>query len=157
MDSPEDITSTGTFAYPTGYQTTLQPDPPAGGDLGGNPALWDVMFKVTVDVKNTGSVAGKDTVMVFLQHPSDSTWDIPIIQLRAFEKTVTLNPGNSETVTLEITRKDLSVWDVVSQNWIIPVSGSKPFLFWVGDSSAGLTLACESLSLSCTSGRTSPV
>jgi hypothetical protein len=39
LDDPASITATGTFDYPTGYQTTLQPDPPAGGGQGGNPAL----------------------------------------------------------------------------------------------------------------------
>jgi beta-glucosidase len=157
LDLPALISSTGQFDYPTGYQTTPQPDPPAGGGQGGNPALWDVMFRLSVTVTNSGSVAGKDVVMVFVQYPSDNPWDTPVIQLRAFEKTDTLGAGDSEVVTLEITRKDLSIWDVVSQNWVIPVSSTAPFLFWIGDSSANLTLACESLSGTCTDGRVPPV
>jgi hypothetical protein len=157
LDDPESITASNAFTYPNGYQTTAQPDPPAGGDQGGNPALWDVMFKISVTVTNTGTVAGKDVVMVFVQYPSDNPWDTPTIQLRAFEKTDTLAEGASEVVTLQITRKDLSIWDVVSRNWIIPVSNTAPFLFWIGDSSANLTLACESLSGSCSDGHASPV
>ena len=157
LDSPADISSSGQFDYPTGYQTIPQPDPPAGGDQGGNPALWDVMFTISVKVTNTGKVAGKDVAMVFVEYPSDNPWDTPIIQLRAFEKTNTLAPGESEVLTLEITRKDLSIWDVVSQNWIIPVSSTAPFLFWIGDSSANLTLACDSLKRTCTDGRVPPV
>ena len=157
LDNPQSISSSKKFSYPTGYQTTPQPDPPAGGAEGGNPALWDVMFSITVNLTNTGTVAGKDVVMVFVQYPSDNPWDTPIIQLRAFEKTATLAAGENEVVTLDITRKDLSIWDVVSQNWIIPVSSAQPFLFWIGDSSANLTLACESLSRSCTDGRKPPV
>lgn len=157
LDNPSSITSTTAFTYPTGYQTTPQPDPPAGGTQGGNPALWDVMFSFAVDVTNTGSVAGKSVAMLFVQYPSDSAWDTPIIQLRAFEKTNTLAPGASQTLTLTVTRKDLSVWDVVSQNWIIPISTTKPFLFWIGESSANLTLACDSLTKACTSGRAVPV
>ncbi len=157
LDNPSSITADGSFDYPTGYSTTPQPDPVAGGDQGGNPALWDIMFEISVTVTNTGSVAGKDVVMVFVQYPSDSAWDTPIIQLRAFEKTDTLAAQGTQTVTLSITRKDLSIWDVVTQNWIIPVSSSKPFLFWIGDSSAGLTYACDSLTKACTSGRSSPV
>lgn len=95
--------------------------------------------------------------MVFAQYPSDNPWDTPIIQLRAFEKTATLAPSESETLTLEISRKDISIWDVVRQNWVIPVSATEPFLFWIGNSSAGLTLACESLSGSCGDGRSPPV
>lgn len=157
LDDPEAISLTGTFTYPAGYTTTPQPDPPAGGSQGGNAALWDIMFSLSVNTTNTGSVAGKDVVMIFVQYPSDNPWDTPIIQLRAFEKTDTLAPGAIETVSLEITRKDLSIWDVVSQNWVIPVSGTEPFVFWIGNSSANLTLACESLSGSCSAGRTAPV
>ena len=157
LDNPESISASKAFVYPTGYTTTPKPDPPAGGGEGGNPALWDVMYTLSVNVTNTGSVAGKDVVMVFVQYPSDSAWDTPIIQLRAFEKTDTLAKGASETVTLSITRKDLSIWDVVSQNWVIPVSSSQPFVFWVGESTANMTLACESLSGVCSAGRASPV
>jgi beta-glucosidase len=157
LDFPALVSSTGQFDYPTGYQTTSQPDPPAGGDQGGNPALWDVMFTITVKVTNTGKMAGKDVAMVFVQYPSNNSWDTPIIQLRAFEKTDTLAPGQSEVLTLEITRKDLSIWDVVFQNWIIPVSSTAPFVFWIGNSSANLTLACDSLSRICTDGRVPPV
>ena len=47
VDNPEAVT-VGKFTYPVGYQTTPQPDPVAGGDEGGNPALWDVMFNLAV-------------------------------------------------------------------------------------------------------------
>jgi beta-glucosidase len=157
VDNPGSISSTGKFAYPTGYSTTPKPDPPAGGDEGGNPALWDIMFTLSVTVNNTGSVAGKEVAMLFLQHPSDSPYDTPIIQLRNFEKTETLEAGASQVLTMDVTRRDLSVWDVVKQNWVIPVSSSKPFTFWVGNSSGNLTIACESLSGVCSSGRNKPV
>jgi len=157
LDNPQAISASGKFTYPTGYQTTPQPDPPAGGDQGGNPALWDVMFTISVHVTNIGTVAGKEVLQLYVQHPTDSKWDTPIIQLRAFEKTATLAVGGSETVILELTRRDLSIWDVVSQNWIVPVSSSIPFLFWIGNSSGNLTLACESLSGTCSDGRKSPV
>jgi len=156
VDNPQSISSSGTYKYPTGYTTTPKPDPPAGGDEGGNPALWDIMFRISTTVTNTGRAAGKEVVMVYVQYPSDNPWDTPVIQLRAFEKTAILAPGGSEVVTLEITRKDISIWDVVRQNWVIPVSQSQPFLFWIGNSSANLTLACASLSGSCSGGRTPP-
>ncbi|TVY23642.1 putative beta-glucosidase F [Lachnellula hyalina] len=152
LDDPASISSSTPFTYPTGYQTTPQPDPPSGATKAAIP-LSGTSFTVT----NTGSVAGKDTVMLFLQHPSDSPYDTPIIQLRDFEKTDTLAPNGSETLTLSVKRRDLSVWDTVLQNWVVPVSESEPFVFWVGNSSANLTLACESLSGACSSGRTPPV
>lgn len=157
LDSPQTITSSKEFTYPDGYTTTPQPDPPAGGGEGGNPALWDIMFTIWVNVTNTGSVPGKEVVMVFVQYPANNAWDTPIIQLRAFEKTETLAPGDSQVVELDITRKDVSIWDVVIQNWVIPLSGTQPFLFWVGNSSASLTLACENLTENCNDERSPPV
>lgn len=95
--------------------------------------------------------------MLFIQHPGDSSYDTPIIQLRDFEKTETLGPGASQTLELAVTRKDMSVWDVVSQNWVIPLSDEgKSFVFWVGSGSANLTVACYS-SGSCETGLPSPV
>ncbi len=157
LDNPESITATGKFPYPTGYTTTPQPDPPAGGSQGGKPALWDTMYTFFINITNTGSCPGKEVVMLFVQYPSDSPWDTPIIQLRAFEKTDTLAVGESEVVALAVTRKDLSVWDVVTQNWIIPVSASESFLFWIGEGTGNLSLACESLTGVCSGGRVSPV
>lgn len=115
------------------------------------------MYTFSIKVTNTGTVAGKSVAMLFVQYPSDSTYDTPIIQLRAFDKTATLTAGASQTLSLSITRKDLSVWDVVSQNWVLPFSATKPFLFWVGESSANLTLACDGLTKACTGGRAVPV
>jgi beta-glucosidase len=157
LSDPSSVSASGTFAYPTGYSNVTKPDPPAGGTQGGNPALWDTMYTFSVKVTNTGAVTGKQVVMLFVQYPSDSAWDTPIIQLRDFEKTDDLAKGASQTIELSVTRKDLSVWDVVQQNWVIPVSKTEPFLFWIGSSSGNLTLACESLSGSCSAGRTSPV
>ncbi|KAM3068675.1 hypothetical protein ACMFMG_010856 [Clarireedia jacksonii] len=156
LDNPQSITP-ASFVYPTGYTNVSKPDPPAGGSQGGNPALFDTMFTLSVTVTNTGLVAGKSVAMLYVQYPSDSTYDTPVIQLRDFAKTDTLAPGGKQTVTLTLTRKDLSVWDTVKQNWVLPVSASKPYLFWVGDSSGGLSLACESISGTCSSGRTAPV
>jgi beta-glucosidase len=156
VDNAEDITATGTFKYPTGYQTTLQPDPVAGGGLGGNPALWDVMYHISVTVTNTGTVAGKAVAMVFVQFPASSAWDTPIIQLRAFEKTETLAAGQTQVVTFDITRKDLSIWDVVSQNWVIP-SLTDGFTFWIGESSQGLSVSCDGAKKTCGVGKVAPV
>ncbi|KAI9729159.1 MAG: hypothetical protein M1834_007066 [Cirrosporium novae-zelandiae] len=154
LDNPENITASSDFDYPTGYSTTPHAIPIAGGSQGGNPALWDIMFNVTVTVINTGNYTGKAVVQLYAQ-ALNTTVEMPTIQLRAFEKTRELNPGSSQSVVLSLTRKDLSYWDVVRQNWIIP---TKSWKFWIGDSSANLTLVCGSASASvCTDGNASPV
>jgi beta-glucosidase len=42
----------------------------------------------------------------------------PPRQLRGFEK-VSIDAGGSTSVNLDLLRKDLSYWDVVSQNWVV--------------------------------------
>ena len=70
-----------------------------------NFASGDVL-KVTVDVTNTGEVAGKESVLLFSSDLyASSTPDVK--RLRAFEK-VELMPGETKTVELELTAKDLA-------------------------------------------------
>jgi beta-glucosidase len=113
IDNPSTIT-TGRYPYPTGYTTVEKPAPAAGGVQGGNPALWDVIYTATVTVKNTGKVKGKAVPQLYLEFPSGIKYETPIRQLRGFKK-VELAPRASAKVTFELTRKDLSVWDVVLQ------------------------------------------
>ena len=57
-------------------------------------------------------------------------------------------PGESATLNLRVTRRDLSVWDVVSQNWVVPdVDGD--YGVWVGESSDRLGVKCSSAQGSC--------
>ena len=49
---------------------------------------------------NAGTVPGKVVSILFVQYPSDSAWDTPFIQLRAFEKMDTFGIGASEVVEL---------------------------------------------------------
>ena len=66
----------------------------------------DDVLKVTVDVTNTGKVAGKESVLLFSSDIyASSTPDVR--RLRAFDK-VELAPGETKTVTLEVTAKDLA-------------------------------------------------
>lgn len=93
---------------------------------------------------------------LYVQFPEGVAVDTPVIQLRDFEKTSTLQPGASQTLSLRVTRKDLSVWDVISQNWLIPaVSGD--YRIWVGESSDNLRLRCNTAGMTCAENQTSPV
>lgn len=148
--------STKQYPYPPGYSNEQKPGVKAGGAQGGNPALFDVAYTVSVTVKNTGKVAGKAVAQLYVQYPSGISFDTPIIQLRDFEKSKELAPGESQVLKLRVTRKDLSVWDVVSQNWIVPnVSGD--YGIWIGEASDALTLRCGTQGKTCASGQTSPV
>ncbi|KAF8442788.1 family 4 carbohydrate esterase [Kalaharituber pfeilii] len=113
----------GPYPYPAGYGT-----PPhhsqAGGGEGGNPALWEDLYAVTVQVRNTGRVAGAEVPQLYISFPGAKQVDFPVRQLRGFEK-VWLQPGEKKEVTFKLKRRDLSYWDVVRQNWVIPESRIK--------------------------------
>ncbi len=61
-------------------------------------------IRMTVTVTNTGSVAGKKNVQVYLQKPYTDNANIekPAVELVGFDKTSKLESGESETLTIEI-------------------------------------------------------
>ncbi|KAH8887422.1 glycoside hydrolase family 3 protein [Thozetella sp. PMI_491] len=148
--------SGATYPYPTGYSTTQTNGPRAGGSEGGNPALWDVAYTLSVKVTNTGKRAGRAVAQLYLQFPTDASVDTPVIQLRDFAKTDTLQPGQSATLQLQLTRKDVSVWDVVLQDWVVP-SLTGEYKAWIGEASDKLYAMCGTNSLTCAAGLASPV
>jgi beta-glucosidase len=64
---------------------------------------------VSVDVQNTGSRTGKETVQLYIQDVISSVCT-PVMQLRGFEK-VALSPGESKSVTFRLTPEHLSLYD----------------------------------------------
>ena len=139
----------GKYPYPDGYDVEQTPSQ-AGGGEGGNPSLFDVHVEVTAKITNTGEKLGKEVVQLYLSFPKnvpvdptgslsndDETIDFPVKVLRAFEK-IELAPSQQAYVKLHLTRKDLSYWSVVHQNWVMPTQGH--FKVHVGTSSRNLPL-----------------
>ncbi|KAH8774203.1 beta-glucosidase-related glycosidase [Hyaloscypha finlandica] len=98
---------------------------------GGAEDLWDVITTVTADVKNTGAVDGAEVAQLYVGIPGG-----PIRQLRGFSK-VHIQAGHTATVRFDLTRRDLSVWDVVAQQWKLQ---SGKYYIYVGASSRILYL-----------------
>jgi beta-glucosidase len=71
----------------------------------------------TVDVKNTGSVAGKDVVQLYLTAPSKELKK-PSKELKGFAKTNLLKPGQTVSLKFTIDPKDLASFDTKSASWI---------------------------------------
>jgi beta-glucosidase len=143
IDSIKDIKK-GTYPYPDGYDTVQQPSQ-AGGGEGGNPSLFEDHVKVQVRVTNTGNRKGKEVVQLYVSLPPSLTEatsgslvdiDTPVRVLRNFTK-VELDAGANHVVDLTLTRKDLSYWSVVQQNWIMPQG---TFNISIGRSSRDLAL-----------------
>lgn len=110
-----------------------QPLHPAGGAPGGNPRLYDPVARVSVTVTNTGNVAGDEVPQVYVSLGGPD--DAPKV-LRGFDR-ITLQPGESKRWTVELTRRDVSNWDVASQNWVVTEHPKRVF---VGNSSRNLPL-----------------
>ncbi|KAK4464552.1 glycoside hydrolase [Cladorrhinum samala] len=136
LDNVDDI-EPGKYPYPDGYEIQ-QPLSQAGGAEGGNPDLWAINAEVDVDVKNDGPVAGAVVPQLYVQYPAKEGVDFPVKVLRGFDK-VFLKPGESKTVKFSLTRRDLSYWDVATQNWVIVEEGEYKFL--IGGSSRDLPVS----------------
>ncbi len=128
------------YPYPDGYNT-VRPPSGAGGEEGGNPDLWATYVTVSVDVRNTGNRVGQAVVQLYLGYPETGEdaagVDTPIKVLRGFEKPL-LQPSETERLTFNLTRRDLSYWDVEQQNWVMFIGG--PYRLMVGQSSQDLPL-----------------
>ena len=133
----------GKYSYPRGYDTEREPSQ-AGGGEGGNPSLFEDHIKVTVEVKNIGSRTGKEVVQLYLSFPenisdpvSGEAIDMPVKVLRNFAK-AELHAGEKKPIDFCLTRKDLSYWSVVQQNWVMPENDE--FTIMVGRSSRDIRL-----------------
>ncbi len=78
--------------------------------------LKDESIEVSVTVKNTGSVAGKEIVQVYVSAP-EGRLEKPSKELKAFAKTQMLQPGESETLTMHIAQRDLASFDETRSQW----------------------------------------
>jgi beta-glucosidase len=108
----------------------------AGGAPGGNPQLWDVLFSISATVTNTGELAGEEIPQLYISLGGP---DDPKVALRNFER-LSIQPGESATFHADLTRRDVSNWDTVSQNWVI---SSYPKTVYVGSSSRKLPLSAK--------------
>ncbi|KAH9031770.1 glycoside hydrolase family 3 protein [Lactarius pseudohatsudake] len=77
--------------------------------------LHRVAFNVTFTVENTGAVAGTEIPQIYLHFPVNA--GEPPSVLRGFTD-VELQPGKGQSVTITLSRYDLSYWDVVHQAWM---------------------------------------
>ena len=83
-----------------------------------------------VTVKNTGAVAGKEVVQLYVQDPV-STLVKPVKELKAFQK-VFLNPGEEKEISFVLTAADLASYDPELHAWISEAGAYKVL---VGNSS----------------------
>ena len=114
-------------AYPFGYglsYTTFAFSKPAvkvNGDF----------VAVTITVKNTGKVSGKEVAQVYVSAPKGSI-EKPAQELKAFAKTRELQPGESQVLTMQIPVRDLASFDEAGSQWLTEAG---QYTFRIGASS----------------------
>ncbi len=114
-------------SYPFGYglsYTTFSYNNVKATDNGSN-------VSVSVTVTNTGNRPGKEVAEVYVTAPKGAI-EKPEQELKAFAKTRTLQPGESQTLTMNIDKADLAFFNTKQSAW---VADKGTYTFKVGASS----------------------
>ena len=101
-------------AYPFGFglsYTTFEFSKPTVTQKGDR-------IEVSVVVRNTGKVAGKEVAQVYVAAPKGKL-DKPAKELKAFGKTRELKPGESETLKMTLSHRDLASYDEEQNAWVV--------------------------------------
>ncbi|CZR65071.1 uncharacterized protein PAC_14971 [Phialocephala subalpina] len=96
------------------FQRYQEEDPTCG--------MW--LPPVDLQVSNIGSIFGQEVVQLYVGIPYSGT---PIPPTERISKP-NITAGGSTQVRFDLTRRDLSVWDVVAQEWVLPAGTSKSML-----------------------------
>ena len=105
------------FGYGMSYTTFKYGKPVVTKDAQGN-------VQVQVAVKNAGKMAGKEVVQVYVAAPGKDM-EKPAKELRGFAKTKSLQPGESETVTIQIPYENLASFNEADSQWQVEAGDYK--------------------------------
>ena len=111
-------------AYPFGFglsYTTFEMGKPSVKANGKN-------IEVSVTIKNTGKVAGKQVAQVYVTAPKGA-YEKPAKELKTFGKTRELKPGESQTLKMTLEKRDLASFDEANSQWKVDAGN---YLFQVG-------------------------
>ena len=118
-------------AYPFGFglsYTTFAFSKPVVKAKGKN------AVEVSITVKNTGSVSGKEVAQVYVKAPKGKL-EKPAQELKAFAKTNELQPGESQVLTMTIPVRMLASFDEANSQWLTEAG---TYTFNIGNSSRNI-------------------
>ena len=81
-------------------------------------------FVASVTVTNTGAVAGKEVVELYVSAPAGGL-EKPARELRGFAKTRELKPGESQVVNIEVTNYEIASFNEAASAWEAPAGAYK--------------------------------
>jgi beta-glucosidase len=90
--------------------------------------------EVSITVKNTGSVSGKEVAQVYVKAPNGKL-EKPAQELKAFAKTRELQPGESEVLMMTIPVRMLASFDEENSQWLTEAG---TYTFRIGNSSRNI-------------------
>ncbi len=74
----------------------------------------------TVDVTNTGKVAGATVAQLYIRPPLDGSVDRPVQELKGFAR-VELKPGETQNVSMPLNKRSFAYWDTATHSWqVVP-------------------------------------
>ena len=117
-------------AYPFGYGMSYTNFDISDMNVSYNAA--DDTYTVTVKVTNTGDMAGKKTVQVYVQSPytdydKQNGVEKSAVSLVGFGKTGMIEPGASETLSMTVNKRDIASYDTYGAGTYILDAGDYYF------------------------------
>jgi len=104
----------------------------------GSSRLYEPVYEITFIITNTGKVDGSEVPQLYLGFPAEA--EEPPKVLRGFER-VYLSAGESKQVTLILTQKDVSYWNVVNQKWTVAPG---TYTVWISTSANNADIKLQS-------------
>ncbi|MCD6569910.1 MAG: glycoside hydrolase family 3 C-terminal domain-containing protein [Deltaproteobacteria bacterium] len=95
----------------------------------------DGKLKLSVDVGNTGDMAGEEIVQLYIGYKGSEV-DRPVKDLKGFGK-VSLKPGETKTLSLEIKAEDLAYYNIGEGRWEVETI---EYIVYIGASSRDIRL-----------------
>jgi beta-glucosidase len=124
---------TGTPTYPFGYGLSYSDFTYSHVQVGPQSTDADGTVHVSFDVTNTGTVAGTTVAQLYAAPPGAGSGDTSRGQLAGFQKTKSLQPGQSQHITLAVKVSSLSTWDETNLKQVV---ADGAYQFRVGPDSA---------------------